>query len=166
MTHCVPQSILFLLLTVKTILERIITTKGAYVGKITLSCKKLMSEKKPFVPPQPSTAACSDDGNLLAEEAQVRYQIKPGYCIRDIAGESLVIPVGGAAMADRKMAIINPVAKFLWEKLQSRQTFGDLLLSVLQEYEVTQETAATDIREFLSELKKNNYLSEEREYVK
>ena len=96
----------------------------------------------------------------------MRYQIKPGYCIRDIAGESLVIPVGGAAMADRKMAIINPVAKFLWEKLQSRQTFGELLLSVLQEYEVTQETAATDIRVFLSELKKHNYLSEEREYVK
>lgn len=69
-------------------------------------------------------------------------------------------------MADRKMAIINPVARFLWKKLQSRQTFEDLLLSVLQEYEVTKETAASDIQEFLSELKKHNYLSEEREYVK
>ena len=132
MTHCVPQSILFLLLTVKTILERIITTKGAYVGKITLSCKKLMSEKKPFVPPQPSTAACSDDGNLLAEEAQVRYQIKPGYCIRDIAGESLVIPVGGAAMADRKMAIINPVAKFLWEKCSFWVVLGRKRLNIIK----------------------------------
>lgn len=125
-----------------------------------------MREKEPLVPPQAHTASCSYDGNLPAEEVQAWYQIKPGYCIRDVVDESLVIPVGGAAMADRKMAIINPVARFLWKKLQSRQTFEDLLLSVLQEYEVTKETAASDIQEFLSELKKHNYLSEEREYVK
>lgn len=125
-----------------------------------------MREKETTVQPQAYTAAPADSGNLPAEEAQVWYRVKPGFCIRDICGESLVIPVDGDAMMESKMAIINPTAKFLWEKLQSRQTFGDLLMSVLQEYDVTRENAVSDILEFLSELKKYKYLCEERENAK
>lgn len=141
-----------------------------------------MSEKKPFVSPQACAIALPSDRDLhlgelsdtqleellssgAAKEARLLYRVKPGYCIRDFCGESLVIPVGGVAMAERKMAIINPVGKFLWDKLQTGQTFGDLLLSVLQEYEVTREEAEADIREFLSELNTHQYLNEEREYA-
>lgn len=141
-----------------------------------------MSEKRPFVRPEAHFIALPDDMNQRPEElsdaqlaellsssavkeARKLYQIKQGYCTRDICGESLVIPVGGGAIAERKMAIVSPVGKFLWDKLQTRQTFGDLLLSVVREYEVSREEASADIREFLSELKTYKYLIEEKEYA-
>lgn len=142
-----------------------------------------MGEKKPFVPPEAHVAVLPDGMNQRLEELsdtqleellshsavrEVRrlYQIKEGYCIRDFCGESLVIPVSGAALEERKMAIINPVGKFLWDKLQTGQTFGDLLLAVMQEYEVSREEASMDIGEFLSELETHKYLIEEKENEK
>lgn len=96
------------------------------------------------------------------DNGQVYYQLKPGYCIRDFCGESLVIPIGGAAIAEQQMAILSSVGRFLWDRLQNEQTFENLLLAVLDEYEVTQEEAKADIKEFLTELNTHKYLNEER----
>lgn len=97
------------------------------------------------------------------KEAKKRYQIKEGYCIRDFCGESLVIPVGGEAFTERQVAMLNPVGTFLWNKLQTEQTFGDLLLAAMQEYEVSREEASADIQEFLTELEALKYLKEKKE---
>ncbi|MDD6211719.1 MAG: PqqD family protein [Clostridiales bacterium] len=134
-----------------------------------------MSEKKVFVLPEVHVAFFPDGMNQhweeysdteleellnsrVAREVRRLYRIKDGYCVRDFCGESLVIPVSGAALEERKMAIINPVGKFLWDKLQTGQTMGDLLLAVLCEYEVSREEALEDIREFLAELETYKYL--------
>lgn len=98
-----------------------------------------------------------------APEARLRYRIRDGYSVRDFCGETLVIPVSGEAIAGQQMAILSPGGRLLWDRLQSAQTFADLLLALLSEYEVERETAAADIHEFLSELDSHKYLMVEKE---
>ena len=94
------------------------------------------------------------------------YRIKEGYCIREICGEGLVIPVSQETIEENQMSILSPVARFLWDRLEKGQTFGDLLAAVLAEYEVGRDEAAADITEFLTELNARNYLATVEESVK
>ena len=100
------------------------------------------------------------------KDARIRYRIKEGYCIREICGEGLVIPVSQETIEENQMSILSPVARFLWDRLEKGQTFGDLLAAVLAEYEVGKDEAAADITEFLTELKARNYLATVEESVK
>ena len=87
-----------------------------------------------------------------------RYRVKEGYCVREIGGEGLVIPVSRDTMRENQMAILSPVGIFLWSRLEKEQTFDDLVAAVLAEYEVDREKAAADITQFLGELDARQYL--------
>lgn len=94
-----------------------------------------------------------------------RYRVKEGYCVREIGGEGLVIPVSRDTMRENQMAILSPVGIFLWSRLEKEQTFGDLLTALLAEYDVSREEAVKDIEDFLSELDAHQYLAKEKEDV-
>ena len=89
--------------------------------------------------------------------------MKEGYCVREIGGEGLVIPVSRDTMRENQMAILSPVGIFLWGRLEKEQTFDDLVAAVLAEYEVDREEAAADITEFLGELDARQYLTTVKE---
>ena len=64
-------------------------------------------------------------------------------------------------LSENQVAILSPVGLFLWDRLQSGQTFGDLLTALLAEYAVSRDEAEKDIEVFLSELDANQYLVKE-----
>ncbi|MCL2672190.1 MAG: PqqD family protein [Clostridiales bacterium] len=86
-------------------------------------------------------------------------KIKPGFILRDIDGQSVVIPVGAAARFNG-MITLRGTGKFLWTQLQSDQTEQTLLAAVLATYEVPEETAAADIQNFLIALRDAELLCE------
>ena len=102
-------------------------------------------------------------GDRYGENGEMLYQLKPGYAIRAFMDEYLVIPVGSPGSDDSKMAVLSPVAEFIWSLLEEPQTLGALLEAVTDEFEVTAEVAEPDIRDFLQELKDHNYLMEEKQ---
>lgn len=91
------------------------------------------------------------------------YRIRPGYAIRAFMDEYLVIPVGAPGAEDSKMAVLSPVAEFIWEQLQEPRPVSALLRAVTDEFEVDAEEAEKDIVEFLLELKKQHFLLMEDE---
>lgn len=93
------------------------------------------------------------------KKAREQYRIKEGYCVRELCGEGLVIPVSRDTINENQMAILSPIGMFLWNRLETGQTFGDLLTALLAEYDVSREDAAADITEFLSELDAHKYLA-------
>lgn len=107
---------------------------------------------------------CSEEERIdFWHSAQMRarnakYYVRPGYVLRDIAGESLLIPVAVNDGISGKVGIVSPVGGFLWKLLQKEQTFSDLLKAVLQEYDVSPEEAKWDIRDFLQQLDSNQFL--------
>ncbi len=79
-------------------------------------------------------------------------KIKPGFELREIADNYVVIPTESNVLDFSSMIMLNDVSAFLWLQLLEDKTEGDLLKAVLKEYDVDKETAAGDIKIFIKEL--------------
>lgn len=85
------------------------------------------------------------------------FKIKSGYISREVAGEFLAIPVG-PELDSPNIVILNPVSGLLWEKLQSECTLPQLVKAVIENFNIDEATAESDIKEFLQMLKESNML--------
>lgn len=97
------------------------------------------------------------------QKSESVYCAKSGYVMRDVAGDSLIIPVMVNDGIGEKVGIVNEAGKLLWEKLQNEQTFSDLVQAVVDEFDVSEETAKQDILEFLQQLRQYGFLEETEE---
>lgn len=80
--------------------------------------------------------------------------IKKELIKRDIAGDTILVPVGKAVYDSNGLFVLNELGTFIWEILPKAQSEADILNAVLAEYEVTAEDAEKDIAEFLEKLRK------------
>lgn len=79
--------------------------------------------------------------------------IKKELIKREIAGDTILVPVGKSVYDSNGLFALNELAAFLWDLLPGAETEEDLCEAVLAEYEVSREDAAADIAEFLDKLK-------------
>lgn len=79
-------------------------------------------------------------------------KIKPGFELREIADNYVVIPTESNVVDFSSMIMLNEVSAFLWLQLLEDKSENDLLKAVLKEYDVDKETAAEDIKIFVKEL--------------
>ena len=80
-------------------------------------------------------------------------KIKKELVKRDIAGDTILVPVGKTVYDSNGLFILNELGAFLWDRLEEAQSEDELLHAVLNEYEVTEETAKKDLRAFLDKLR-------------
>ena len=67
------------------------------------------------------------------------------YIHREIAGESLLIPVGEATKELNGMARLNEVGTFIWKKIDEADNLDDIVRMVCEEYEVEEDKAREDV---------------------
>ena len=96
----------------------------------------------------------------VAEERNALYLVRPGYVVREVAGEFLLIPVTAQEDRPGQMAVMNETGKFLWEQLQEEKTMEQLLAAMTEEYEVSRGEARGDIEEFLTMLREHQLMAE------
>ena len=77
---------------------------------------------------------------------------------REIAGDTILVPVGQTVYETNGLFILNELGSFLWDRLPGAEDEEALLQAVLAEYEVTGEVALADIREFLDNLRKQGII--------
>lgn len=87
-------------------------------------------------------------------------KIKPGFILRSVGKNLVVLPTGGARLDFNGMISLNTVGAFLWERLQTPQTVVSLLDAMTAKYEVGREQAAADLARFLKTLRDNNLLDD------
>ena len=80
--------------------------------------------------------------------------IKKELIKRDIAGDTILVPVGKSVYDANGLFVLNELGAFLWDRLPGAESEDDLCKAVLEEYEVSEAQAAEDIREFLDKLRK------------
>ena len=73
---------------------------------------------------------------------------------RAIAGDTILVPIRGKLADMQVIYSLGPVAAFLWELIDGRNTNEILLAKVLENFEVGKEEAQQDILEFTEELLK------------
>ncbi len=79
-------------------------------------------------------------------------KLKHEFVVREVAGETLLVPVGLSTLSLNGMLVLNECGRFLWQQLPKAESEADLVNALLEEYEVERETAAQDVEEFLDSL--------------
>ena len=71
---------------------------------------------------------------------------------REIAGETILVPVAGELARLQEFFVLDEVADFIWQRLDGTTTVDDLAAAVTAEFEVDPDTARHDLAAFVSEL--------------
>ena len=85
-------------------------------------------------------------------------RLKKELIRREIAGDVLLVPVGGTVLENNGLFALNELGAFLWDRLETAADEETLVQAVLREYEVDETTARTDTAAFLQKLREMDIL--------
>ena len=85
-------------------------------------------------------------------------KLKDGFIMRQVAGETVVIP-SGDQLDLNKMITLNGTGAFLWKLLETETTQEKLVEALLGEYDVDARTAAKCVEEFIGKLDGYGFLA-------
>ena len=85
-------------------------------------------------------------------------KLKDGFILREVAGQTVVLPVGGDL--DLNMMItLNETGAFLWKQLENENDEAGLVAALLAEYDVDAATAKPAGEGFVAKLNENGFLA-------
>lgn len=87
-------------------------------------------------------------------------KIKEGFILKNIAGSTVAVPAGENLVNLQLMLTLNESGAFLWDCLQKPCEEENLVEALTAEYQVDNETARQDVKEFIAVLKENQILDE------
>ncbi|HKB11034.1 MAG TPA: PqqD family protein [Vicinamibacterales bacterium] len=93
---------------------------------------------------------------LIVQRADPRRS----FVTREIAGETLIVPVTGHAADLEAIYVLNPVASRIWDLLRSPTTATRIAETIAGEFDVPAQTAADDVAEFVESLRSRGLVAE------
>ena len=87
-------------------------------------------------------------------------KIKSGFILRNIADQYVVMPVGDNISNFNGTIVLNSISAFVWEKLQNNISRDELLLEILNEFEVESEVAEKDLDCLIAKFKNFDVIEE------
>lgn len=84
--------------------------------------------------------------------------IKKELIKREIAGDTILVPVGKTVLDSNGLFVLNELGAFIWEILPKAETEEVICEAILAEYEVSPEEAAADVADFLEKLRQLNII--------
>ncbi len=85
-------------------------------------------------------------------------KIKPGFVVREVAGQIVALPTGEELNLNM-MITLNETAKFLWEQLEQEQDRQQLVDALMAEYQIDADLAGTAVDGFLEKLQHHGFLA-------
>jgi len=85
-------------------------------------------------------------------------KLKPGYIVRSIAGETIVVPTGEEAIRFNGIMTLNKTGKVLFEALQKETKPEELVELLTDRFEIDKLTATNDVFEFVNRLKEKGLM--------
>lgn len=86
-------------------------------------------------------------------------KINGEFILREIAGDTILVPVGQTALKFNGIITLEPVGATIWKGLEAGMDFEGILATILDTFEVEREQAANDLMEFLDQLNKQGFLA-------
>lgn len=80
-------------------------------------------------------------------------KIKDGFVLKAIAGSYMVVPLGSQVTQFGSIIKLSETGAFLWDKLSVDVEKDELVLALIEEYDVDETRASADIDKFLDKLK-------------
>ena len=85
-------------------------------------------------------------------------KIKEGFVLREVMGNFVAVAVGEASKSFRGMIKLNSTAAHIWRGVESGLSESEICISLCENYEVDENTAAKDVRRTLEMLEKQGFL--------
>ncbi|MHB8062197.1 MAG: PqqD family protein [Ruminiclostridium sp.] len=85
-------------------------------------------------------------------------QIKNGFMLREIAGQSVVVPLGSRVVEFNGIMTLSESGALLWRKLEENSSVDEMVELLLTEYDIDRNTAQKDVEEFVEGMKSNSIL--------
>ena len=77
---------------------------------------------------------------------------------RELCGEAFLVPLGKTVYDSNGLYALTELGSFIWDLLPQAETEEDILCRILEEYEVDEQTAKADLKEFLDKLRRMEIL--------
>ncbi len=81
-----------------------------------------------------------------------RFSRKGEFVSRTIAGETILVPVRGRVGDLDSIFNLNETASFIWNRIDGRTTFDQIVAQVCSEFDVGPDAAEADARQFITAL--------------
>ncbi len=88
-------------------------------------------------------------------------KIKDGFILKEIAGKFIVVSVGNRVKEFNGIINLNETGVFLWKLLEKGCDEQSMVNEFLSVYDVDENTAKTDVSEFVAKIKEANLLIEQ-----
>lgn len=85
-------------------------------------------------------------------------KLKGEYVLREVMGETLLIPLGETALSFNGMITLDPVGAVIWKGLEAGEEKSAILQRILDQFDVEADVAARDLDEFLDQMEKAGLL--------
>lgn len=96
----------------------------------------------------------------VAIDNNIRYQTKPNYIHRKVAGNNILIPVAENVADFNGFIELNPAASFIWDYLKTPAKADEIINSLAVEFDIDKSTAEADTIEFMSSLLEHKMIVE------
>lgn len=80
------------------------------------------------------------------------YRRDPDLVTREIAGETVIVPICARVGDLDSTYVINEVGSAIWRRLDGATSVEGIAAALTEEYDVAAGEAASDVREFLASL--------------
>ncbi|MDD6212485.1 MAG: PqqD family protein [Clostridiales bacterium] len=80
-----------------------------------------------------------------------KYCIRPGYILREIADEYVIIPVDEESLITNAVMSPNETAVFFWQAFQQPCTIEEAVQKGIEEYDATEDTIRSAAVQFVAE---------------
>ncbi|MBR4868082.1 MAG: PqqD family protein [Clostridia bacterium] len=83
-------------------------------------------------------------------------KIKSGFVLQEVAGQTVVMPVG-EGLDLNMMITLNETGAFLWRQLEEETDETTLVAALLAEYDVDEQTARTHVKAYVEKLYQHGF---------
>ena len=86
------------------------------------------------------------------KEENVRvFRANPNFLLREVAGESVLVPVGEAGVFENSVISLNETCSFLWKLFQEPRSAEDVIAEARKEYSDPDGEMEQGIKDFIRE---------------
>lgn len=87
-------------------------------------------------------------------------KLKGEFVQREIAGEVILVPVGQTALDFNGIITLNQTGVEIWKGIREEKNREQILEQLLEQFEVSRETAQADMETFLQYLNENGLIEQ------
>ena len=88
-------------------------------------------------------------------------KLRGEFVVRQVMDCVTAIPVGSTALKLNGMILLNDVSRVIWECLSGETTVQEIVQAITERFEVSDQEAEMDVKEFLDKLRQAQLLDEE-----